>query len=101
MSEGGAVMLRTILDHGINWNWYLNATFNEDNKTVIIHCWGRWHKYDNPIHPVAETISHLRLIESAQRTVVAVVVDGVRYAVLNPQYIGSYNDMSHLTMEGK
>ena len=92
-------MRRTILDSGINWNWYLCGTFNEDTKTVEVHYYERWHKYDNPKHPIAENIKWFRISENSERVIQSLRLDDTVYTVTNPKYIFDYKDFSHLELE--
>jgi len=98
-----APVTRTILDGGINWNWYLNATFDEANQLVTIHFYGRFHKYDDARHPKAEALraDRMWIIEApgAERIAASVMLERVEYTVTNPAYVFSYRDASRLEME--
>lgn len=92
-------MKRTIGDGGINWNWYLCADFNEEERTAHIYYHDRWHKYEDrgSKHPKAEWLKTHRgfeLLEDQDRRVYGILLEGVEYLVTNPGNIFSYNDMS-------
>lgn len=94
-------MIRTLVQGGINWNWYLCADFNEDSKSVHIFYYERWHKYEDrgSKHPKHENAGFLSIIEDLTRHVVAVRLDGIQYTVSNPKHIFDYNDMTHYVSE--
>ncbi len=75
-------------DYGINWIWYLVATFDEANKSCTIHAHYRLHKGEG-VHPV--TKKGYRLIEDDKRTVTGVRVGEHTYTVLNPAHIFAYD----------
>jgi len=87
-------MTRTILDSGINWNWYFCGDFNEDNKTVIVYCYDRFHKYDQMQHPIAENVRWFQLIETKERRLTGVRINDTIYEVVNQGYVFSYRDDS-------
>jgi len=91
-------MIETYCSGGINWNWYLQGEFDDINKTVHVFFYDRWHKYDTPKHPRAMP-SFLDLMETKERELYGIKVNGIEYLVTNPAYVFSYSDMSHLEME--
>ena len=96
-------MIRTLVDGGINWNWYLCADFNEENKTCHIFYYDRWHKYEDrgSRHPKHEN-TNARIIEDNKRVVTGVelpLFSGTIYTVTNPANIFSYRDMTHYVSE--
>ena len=91
-------MIRTIRDGGINWNWYLCADFNEEEKTAHIYFYDRWHKYEHrgSYHPKAEPgISFVQMLEDDTRKVYAIELGGIEYLVTNPAGVFTYHDMTH------
>lgn len=93
-------MLRTLVDGGINWNWYLQGEFDDTLKTVTILFHQRWHKYDDPRHPLAA--GTFRIIEKdgdLNRIADKVRVGNTYYTVTNPANIFDYRDMSQLVLE--
>jgi len=95
--------IRTFIDGGINWNWYLQGKFNEENKTVHVLFYGRWHKYETPKHPLWERCNGFWMTEATvdgvQRVLIAIHANGIEYKVSNPQYVFKYRDLSHLVLE--
>lgn len=94
-------MIRTLIDGGINWDWYLCADFNEEDKTAHIFYHDRWHRYENrgSNHPVHENVN-FRLLEDKDRIVHTVVVGRKdEYRVINPMYTFDYRDMTHYKPE--
>lgn len=95
-------MIRTILDGGINWNWYLQGDFNAGDKTVHIYFYERWHKYEyrGSGHPAnAEYVPGFKILETEAREVYGVRLDETEYLVTNPAYIFSYRDMTYYVSE--
>jgi len=99
--------LRTYLDGGINWNWYLQGQFNDANKTVTILYYERFHKYEQGKHPLVDfPRADVRLLEDANRDVYGVrvtfhdTIADTDYLVLNPANIFSYKDFSQMVLEG-
>lgn len=93
-------MIRTLIDDGINWTWYLQGDFDEVDQTVTILFYDRWHK-DQPLdHPLHENTS-MRLVENGKRIVTEVVTEPnwlnkrKVYKVLNPAHVFSYRNMRH------
>lgn len=94
-------MLRTICDGGINWNWYLQAEFNAEDKTCYIYFYDRWHKYDHAKHPVAESSKYqagLEILEDSNRKVYCIKLNDTEYLVTNPDNIFKYKDFSKMIM---
>lgn len=90
-------MNRTIGDGGINWNWYLNADFDDDNKTAFIHYYDRWHKFEfrGDNHPAnVDWKNRLTLMQDDKRVVYGIKLGEIEYLVLNPAYVFSYKDKS-------
>lgn len=100
-------MLRTLISGGINWNWYLQADFNEADKTCHIYFYDRWHKYDDPRHPVWERSTGIAGVgweimeEQGSRLVYGLRIGKVEYLVTNPQNVFSYRDMTHCQLEAR
>ena len=93
-------MIRTIGDGGINWNWYLCADFNEADKTVHVHFYNRWHKFESrgSNHPKAEWLC-MTLLEDDKRMLYGIKIGSVEYLVTNPANIFSYHDMAPYVAE--
>lgn len=93
--------IRTLISGGINWNWYLQADFNEADKTCHILFYERWHKFDNPRHPVHErtTEGWDLMEESGSRRVYGLRIGKAEYLVTNPGHIFDYRDMAYLVLE--
>jgi plasmid maintenance system killer protein len=89
-------MLRTLGSGGINWNWYLCADFNKEEKTAHIYYHDRWHKYEyrGSNHPANVEWIWFEILEDKNRTVYGIRLDDVEYLVTNPAYIFSYHDMN-------
>ena len=92
-------MTRTYISGGINWNHYLQGRFDDESKTVHILFYDRWHKYDQPRHPVYQE-GPMEVMEDGKRVVYGIKVAGVEYLVTNPTdvYTG-YRDFSELVLE--
>lgn len=90
---------RTILDSGINWNWYLCGDFDEDTKTVHVHYYKRWHKYDDNKHPKSEQRTWMKLQEIEGRILNEIVLIEGNYKVTNPKNIFDYKDFTVLELE--
>lgn len=101
-TEGGTI--RTLLDDGINWSWYWCGRFDEVAKTVHVFYHERWHKWENrgsrhPQHETGRTWIETLEASDGKRTLIALRVNGVEYAVTNPAYIFDYRDMTHYVSE--
>ncbi len=86
-------MIRTLGDTGINWNWYLSADFNKEEKTAQIIFHDRWHKWEDNNHPEAEWLNGWRpfeLLEDKNRIVYGIKLEGIEYLVTNPDSIFEY-----------
>jgi hypothetical protein len=96
-------MVRTIGDGGINWNWYLCGDFNEEERTVHVYYYDRWHKYEDrgSKHPRAEwtQTGGIEMMEDAKRVLYGVRVGVVEYLVTNPKYVFDYHDFAHYVPE--
>ena len=98
-------MIRTIGEGGINWNWYLCADFNVEDKTCHIFYYDRWHKYEDrgSKHPKAEWIRQayrpFEILEDNKRNVYGIKLEGIEYIVLNSANVFSYRDMTHYVSE--
>jgi len=88
-------MIKTICDGGINWNWYLCGNFNELDKTVHVHYYERWHKYENrgSNHPKSEH-ANMTLLEDDKRILYGIRLDTIEYLVTNPACVFDYKDFS-------
>ena len=97
-------MIRTLANPGINWMWYVQGDFNEEEKTVHIFFHERWHKYDDAKHPKCEDrprFPRIRFTEAEGRIATSLFVDGIDYKITNPKYIFDYKDFSHNELEGE
>lgn len=88
-------MIRTTIDGGINWNWYLCADYNKEEKTAHIYFYDRWHKYEyrGSSHPKHENVS-AEILEGKDRVVYGIKLEGIEYLVTNPAQVFSYCDMT-------
>jgi hypothetical protein len=92
--------LKTLMDGGINWNWYLQAEFNEVEQTCHIYFNERWHKFDNPKHPkVTDYNANLSLMHDTNKVVYGVRMFNKEYLVTNPKPEHEYQDFSKLVLE--
>lgn len=96
-------MLKTFALGGINWCWYLQGMFNEEDKTVHVLFHTRWHLDRDVKHPkTTPGTTYCQTIEDGtpQRNLIEVKVGDVVYTVANPKNTFAYNDFTHLEHEG-
>jgi len=91
--------VKTLVSGGINWNWYLQADFNETDKTVHVYFYDRWHKHEGPAHPKWESVGQWDCMEGNKRNLYGIKINKIEYLVTNPGYIFGYNDFTHLVTE--
>lgn len=95
-------MIRTYMDHGINWIWYLQGDFDDAKGTVEVFFHDRWHKYRDPRHPVVEKApNEFRTVEAPgkDRILGGVTINNRIYRVTNPRNVFDYHDKAHLVLE--
>jgi hypothetical protein len=96
----GDKMIRTLVSSGINWNWYLCANFNEQDKTAHVYYHDRWHKceFRGSNHPKAEW-TNFSLLEDDKRILYGIKVENIEYLVTNPDNVFNYRDFSTYVSE--
>lgn len=94
-------MRLTTLDGGINWNWYLQADYDDEAKTAHIYFYQRWHKYEDrgSAHPQVNSKDRPEILEGPDRAVYGIRKNKIEYLVTNPANIFSYRDMTHYQPE--
>lgn len=73
----------------INWTWYANVTF-VDNNTATLNVYDRLHHYRDTNHPeIAGTIVVLEYPDDRMAHAIDVTKDGIckRYSLTNPGHI--------------
>jgi hypothetical protein len=93
--------IRTIVDGGINWTWYLQGAFDADSKTVEVYFYNRWHNDRDPKHPKAEfgVGFSKRETDDGKRILTTVTLNGTDYRVTNPRSVFDYHNFLHLDLE--
>jgi len=104
--QQGEIEIRTYLSGGINWNWYLQGLFDDANQTVTILFCDRFHKYDQPQHPLVDNPrADYEIVKDqngvAEVKIISHDVNTIPYRVLNPKlHSWQYRDFTHMVLEG-